>query len=927
MRNFFNLLRLTLTLCAWATTFSLRLAAQQPDIIRRYAVSTQDTSGRNKTARSTTPFFLVHAAAGKLQSMQIKRSLTPYFHIVQNRPADSSIVYWPANSNWKASETLLLAVEAAKEKDSIFVLSGISPHARFVRWETKGHTALQKVAKKDWGKFISDTAIAFADTRRIAKPEILITSTDPGLNRISTVWQQLPALRGNGLRVSVKETLFDTTDTDLLQRYIPTALAAELMEPHSTIMATFIAGAGNSGAAGRGVAPGALLASSSFDRLSADDVTYFTQHGIALQNHSYGTGIENYYGLEAVAYDEQVYGADTLLHVFSSGNSGQQTSATGPYSGVAGWANLSGTFKQAKNVLVAGGTESNNAVPAASSKGPAYDGRIKPEIVAYGKDGTSGAAALVSGTALLLQQIYREQHASLPPASLLKAVLVNSADDIAQPGADHSSGFGALNAWEAAQTLINSRFAIAGVSNANEYMQTLEIPSATAFCKITLSYTDPPAAINSLQALVNDLDLYLSDAAGNIHLPWILRTEPNAAALAAPAQRGRDSINNTEQVFISLPAAGTYIIHVKGTRVTASTQKFTIAWQLMPQDHFEWQSPAENEAIPGGEIMALRWKSSITTKGMASYSLDNGASWQPIGDSTGLLQDGLSWPVPNVLSPALLKMETAGRTFISPPFMVSPLLRLQTGFNCADSAMISWNTLSGASHYIIYGLSGPAMTAFAQTTDTFLVLQKNAALPGYFAVQPIANGQPGLTSNSIPYANQGLDCYARQFTADLLEDGQVLLQLQLGSTYGLRQLSWERLQKQEWLSLGRQAVSSALSYSMRDGQPPEGIVYYRAALETLQGSLIYTDPVAVNILQRGDFLIFPNPAARTLQLLSRNILGRDLYILNAQGRIVKQVKVTDLQQAILLDGLPAGSYWCVIYEGAQKVFTAPFIRL
>lgn len=926
MRNFFTRPCLTLTLCAWATIFSLQLSAQQPGIVSRYAISTQDTLHHGKAPRSAAQFFLVRTSAVNARQLQLKRSLSPSFHIVKNIPEDSSMAYWPANSNWKASETLLLAVEAAKEKDSISVLSNISAYARFVRWEIKDRIALQKVAKRDWEKFISDTAVQFADARRIAKPEILITSADPGLNRISTVWQRLPALRGNGLHVSVKEKLFDTADTDLRQRYIPTALAAEQTEPHSTIMATFIAGAGNSGPAGKGVAPAALLASSSFDRLSADDISYFTQHGIALQNHSYGTGIENYYGLEAVAYDEQVYAADTLLHVFSSGNSGQQTSATGPYSGVAGWANLSGTFKQAKNVLVVGGTESNNTVPTASSKGPAYDGRIKPEIVAYGKDGTSGAAALVSGTGLLLQQLYRQQYASLPPASLLKAVLINSADDIAQPGADHSSGFGALNAWEAAQTLRERRFTIAGVTNGNEHTQILAIPAGTAFCKVTLCYTDPPAALNSPQALVNDLDLYVADASGNTYLPWTLRAEPSAAALGAPAQRGRDSVNNTEQVFISLPAAGAYTIHVKGMRVTG-TQKFAVTWQLMPQDYFEWQSPAENEAIPGGEVMALRWKSSFTAKGMVSYSLNNGASWQPMGDSTALQQDGLSWPLPNLLSPALLKMETAGRTFVSPPFMISPPLRLQTGFNCADSALISWNDLSGASHYIVYGLSGPEMTAYAQTADTFLVLQKNAGLPAYFAVQPVANGQMGLASNSIPYAKQGLDCYTRQFTADLLEDRQVLLQLQLGSTYGLRQISWERLQKQDWLSLGRQPVSAAFSYSLRDAEPPEGIVYYRAALETPGGSVIYTDPVAVNILRQGNFLIFPNPAVHTLQLLSRDIQGRDLCILNAQGRIVKQVKVTDLLQTILLDGLPAGSYWCVIYEGAQKVYTAPFIRL
>ena len=58
----------------------------------------------------------------------------------------------------------------------------------------------------------------------------------------------------------------------------------------------------------------------------------------------------------------------------------------------------------AKNILTVGATDSFSIVAALSSKGPAHDGRVKPELVAFGEDGSSGAAALVSGTSLLLQQ-------------------------------------------------------------------------------------------------------------------------------------------------------------------------------------------------------------------------------------------------------------------------------------------------------------------------------------------------------------------------------------------------------------------------------------------------------------------------------------------------------------------------------------------
>lgn len=60
------------------------------------------------------------------------------------------------------------------------------------------------------------------------------------------------------------------------------------------------------------------------------------------------------------------------------------------------------------------------------NSGPTFDGRIKPDLVAFGQDGSSGAAALVSGVSTLLQQQYANQRSGVrPSASLIKALLLN----------------------------------------------------------------------------------------------------------------------------------------------------------------------------------------------------------------------------------------------------------------------------------------------------------------------------------------------------------------------------------------------------------------------------------------------------------------------------------------------------------------------
>src|SRR6185436_2781729 len=141
--------------------------------------------------------------------------------------------------------------------------------------------------------------------------------------------------------------------------------------------------------------------------------------------------------------------------IFSAGNSGSQTPVDGEYQNIAGYCNLTGSFKQAKNILVVGSVDSFYSVPILSSKGPAFDGRIKPELVAYGNDGSSGAAAITSGTALVTQSVYEAAHNNLLPANaLVKAIIINSADDVYTKGPDYFSGFGNVNTNRAVNDML-----------------------------------------------------------------------------------------------------------------------------------------------------------------------------------------------------------------------------------------------------------------------------------------------------------------------------------------------------------------------------------------------------------------------------------------------------------------------------------------
>jgi hypothetical protein len=113
---------------------------------------------------------------------------------------------------------------------------------------------------------------------------------------------------------------------------------------------------------------------------------------VSVQNHSYGTIIQQFYGAEAVSYDAYTWRNKNYVPVFSAGNKGLESASEGPYTNLNGYANLTGNFKMAKNVITVGAIDNKGDVAPESSAGPMYDGRIAPQLIALGPNGTSDAA-------------------------------------------------------------------------------------------------------------------------------------------------------------------------------------------------------------------------------------------------------------------------------------------------------------------------------------------------------------------------------------------------------------------------------------------------------------------------------------------------------------------------------------------------------
>lgn len=405
---------------------------------------------------------------------------------------------------------------------------------------------------------------------------------------------------------------------------------------HATHMAGIIASSGAGNALAKGSAPGALLHSYaeaySYRNTNAMVAKQSALHGWRVANHSYGSGwpcadpsTEPCKSSPLwTSYSQHARDADTwaydngVLSVYSAGNNGLIKNGLGDgweddnwstnYSGAAG-KNVIATCAASRSLRAS----YTYTVALASSKGPASDGRVKPELCAEGagesvngpawtteiKRGhvmtvsTSPAAAQVTGIVALLYDAYKDLEgpaAEMPPA-LARAVLLHTADDMtsrnsyrwwngdvtshAEVGPDYTTGYGWVNANAAVDTLrATARYRSGRVGQGQLREYDVTVPAGGTL-EVTVAWDDPPAAVGAARALVNNLDLTVTSLAGGMtYYPWVLDKD----APTAPAKAGINTVDNVEQVVFINPrsAAQTYRIRVNGTSVPIGPQVFQV---------------------------------------------------------------------------------------------------------------------------------------------------------------------------------------------------------------------------------------------------------------------------------------------------------------------------------------------------------------
>ncbi|WP_165370547.1 S8 family serine peptidase [Hymenobacter persicinus] len=758
---------------------------------------------------------------------------------------------------------------------------------------------------------------------RQARPERQLNGADLTVNSVTAVHARYPQLTGQGLTVSVKESPLDNDDIDFKGRLVNPDPKAETLNSHSTIMTTLIAGGGNSSPNGKGAAWQARIAQSSYDNLLPDDGPGLAGQGVSVQNHSYGVPtVESFYGQEARAYDQQARQYPTLLHVFSSGNFGSQPGPAGPYAGLPNTGNLSGEFKNSKNSLSVGATDAAGVVGRLSSRGPAADGRLKPELVAYGDGGTSDAASLVSGVSLLTQHAYRQQRGALPSAALVKAVLLNTADDVERPNVDFVAGYGQVDALGAVQTMLDGRFAEGTVAQGQEQVIAVTVPAGAHRLKITLAWSDPEATVNAATALVNDLDLSLvRPADGQRWLPWTLSAYPHLDSLALPARRRANHRDNAEQITVDLPTAGTYQVRVRGYQLGQGPQAFSIAYEI--EQGLTWVHPTKARNLRAAEATRLRWQwAGPATAARLEYRPVGQTAWSVVKASLDLAQQNFLWTAPDTYEAAQFRLLTGTETIVSDTFFVARPLNLTVGYACADETLLTWPRVPGATQYQVYQLGASQLQPFQVVTDTMLLLTPAQAATRYYAVAPIVQGRVGERGSTVDITQTAFGCYVRSFLPRQTVMDTVQFNLTLGSTYRLQAITLERRPVGgEFVGVQTLTTNLPLTTRLTDPQPLLGRAEYRVRLPLSTGQTVFSQieeiyhvpaiddvqvyPVPVTA---GKLLTIVGPPDQVLRVRLFDLAGRLQHDVTTDTSIIKTLETYTLRPGtyLLRISLPGG---------------------
>ncbi len=568
---------------------------------------------------------------------------------------------------------------------------------------------------------------------------------------------KLSGLTGNGVVIGIGDGGMGVLHVDFQNRQNNTSIFGSLA--HSNHVTGTIGGAGIVNPLYKGMAPMATMLNGYYPEYTDNSASSYNTYGMVLTNNSWGYGYVcsgTDYNYESNSDDQQMRAYPMMSNQFAAGNNGASTCsgyATGFHTSFYG-------PNSAKNNFTVGALDDTDAIASFSSRGPAADGRIKPEICAVGVNvnstiatntystmsGTSMATPGVSGTMALLYEKYKSLHSGVnPDATLIKALLMNTADDGGNAGPDYKYGYGRINARRALNCLVGNLYSKDSVSTTDSDAFVISVPSNTAELKVMLHWRDKEANAFVTKTIVNDLDLKVIDPSSITYLPWVL--DYAAANVNNTATRKKDTLNVVEQVTIANPTAGNYTLKVFGTTIPYGPQSYYITHEIVPQS-IKLTYPIGTESFSPSTSERIRFDAYGISSGniILEYSTDSGATWNNISSSISNTARYYDWTVPSVSSyKALVRVRhntlSVGDTSKSVfNILGAPNFASGTITSCDRTVTIKWPSVTNANKYEVMTIVGFDWQTIATITDTFFTLgNQTTGATAWFTMRALTN--------------------------------------------------------------------------------------------------------------------------------------------------------------------------------------------
>lgn len=420
------------------------------------------------------------------------------------------------------------------------------------------------------------------------------------------------------------------------------------IELHPTHVAGTIVGNGGSVAAAKGIAyQGNLMA---YDWSNDTGEMTGVADQIVASNHSYGLAADSSTSANIFGkYNSDARDVDNIAFNFpyyqvcvAAGNdrgSGVNSTKYGydllSQMGVAKNTLTVAAIKEVRNYAAI--TPDQVEVASFSNYGPTDDFRIKPNIATKGvnvyssgnasnasfvtESGTSMATPGITGVIVLLQQHFSNLHpvaneGDLPnymTSASVRGLLQHTADEIgSDEGPDAMTGWGLVNTEAAAAVLTSENnndgkviFQERTLNQGESYTVQVRASSA-AKVSASISWTDPAGNTASsttdasAAALVNNLDLKVTDASNTVFYPWKLNNSFSNSYIV----QAENDVDNFEKVDVP-EASGLYNVTVthKGT-LRNSKQAYTLivtgidqlvnVEAITPETLVVWPNPASS---------------------------------------------------------------------------------------------------------------------------------------------------------------------------------------------------------------------------------------------------------------------------------------------------------------------------------------------